>query len=61
MSDGAGWLIKGGTDLFEFEHKIGDLTLDGAEDQYHTLAGLLLAYTSSSRPSENASSSATSW
>jgi CBS domain containing-hemolysin-like protein len=43
VPDGDGWLVKGGTDLFEVERVIGDLALEGREDEYHTLAGLLLA------------------
>lgn len=30
VSDGAGWLFAGGTDLFEFEFEFGDLELDYA-------------------------------
>lgn len=37
------WLVKGTTDLHQLKHVFGDVTLVGVDNEYATLAGLLLA------------------
>lgn len=38
-----GWLVKGTVDLHQLEQLLGDVTLVSSDDEYVTLAGLLLA------------------
>ena len=41
--DGDGWLVKGMADLHQLEQSLGDVSLVSDDDEYVTLAGLLLA------------------
>lgn len=43
VQDGDGWLVKGTANLHQLEQLLGDITLIDPEDEYVTLAGLLLA------------------
>lgn len=44
VRDADGWLVKGTADLHQLEQALGDITLVSADDDYVTLAGLLLAW-----------------
>jgi len=41
--DGDAWLVRGSADLHQLEQVLGDVTLVSSDDEYATLAGLLLA------------------
>lgn len=41
--DGDAWLVRGSADLHQLEQVLGDVTLVSPDDEYATLAGLLLA------------------
>jgi CBS domain containing-hemolysin-like protein len=41
--DGDGWLVKGMADLHQLEQSLGDVSLVSEDDEYVTVAGLLLA------------------
>ncbi len=43
VRDGEGWLVKGSTDLHVLEQSLGGISLVNADDDYATIAGLLLA------------------
>jgi len=43
VRDGDVWLVRGSADLHQLEQFLGDVTLVSADDEYATLAGLLLA------------------
>jgi len=41
--DGDAWLVRGSADLHQLEQVLGDVTLVSSDDEYATIAGLLLA------------------
>lgn len=43
VRDGDGWLVKGSADLHLLEQSLGNISLVSADDDFVTLAGLLLA------------------
>ena len=43
VREGEGWLVKGKADLHQLEQMLNDISLVSADDDYVTLAGLLLA------------------
>ncbi len=43
LPDGSGWLVKGSADLYQVSHTLGATHLVKPDDEYLTLAGLLLA------------------
>ena len=43
MADGSGWIAKGSADLYQVSQTLGAAHLVRPDDEYQTLAGLLLA------------------
>lgn len=43
IRDDTGWLVKGSTDLYQLEQTLGNINLVDTDDEFVTIAGLLLA------------------